>query len=77
MQGTISIGTILAVTESRKFIYERYNVIPLNLERKCDGCLQTFSVSHTLSFRNVGLAIACHKEIWDNKDGHYPLSIIL
>ena len=46
---TTVTGTVLAAMEFRNFLFARYNVNPPNLENKCNGYLQTFSVRHMLS----------------------------
>ena len=48
-----------------QFLCASYNVNPPNLQNKCDGCMQTFSLCHVLIFPNGGLVIACHNDICD------------
>ena len=47
------------------FLYACYNFNPPNIQNKCDGCMQNFSVNHALSFPNGALAIARHNKIRD------------
>ena len=49
-----------------RYLCVGYNVNPPNLQNKCDGCMQTFSVHHALSCPNGDIIIACHNEVRDN-----------
>ena len=46
-----------------RFLCAHYYVNPPNLQIKCDGFLQTFSVRHAPSFSNGGLIISPHNKI--------------
>ena len=42
-----------------------YDVTPLNLQRKCNGCVTSFDVLHSLSYSKGGLLIARHNIVCD------------
>ena len=64
--GTTVTSTVLAAIESSNFVCNCYNVNPPNLQNRCDGRLQTFSLHDTPSCIIRGLAIAWHNEIRNN-----------
>ena len=53
-------GTILSSFEFRDSITLRFGCTPHDLQPKCDGCGQKFSVSHALSCKKGGLVLARH-----------------
>ena len=48
------------------FLCACYNVNPPKLQKKCDGCLQNFSVRNVISCSNIGLDLTRHNEIHDD-----------
>ena len=46
-----------------RFLCARYNVNSPNFQKKCNSCMQTFSVLHTLICPNGCIVIARHNEI--------------
>ena len=56
-------GNILSAVEFRDNIRLRYGLVPLNLERICDGCGKRADVQHYLSCPVGGLGILRHDEL--------------
>ena len=65
VRGATITGTVLAATDYCYFLSVHYNVKNHILQRKCDGCLQTFSVHHTINRSNGGLVISRYYKIRD------------
>ena len=53
-------GTVLGADEWRDNVRLRYNLLPLNLPERCDGCGAKFTVQHALSCRKGGLLYTRH-----------------
>jgi hypothetical protein len=56
-------GTVLSAEEFRDNIRLRYNLLPLALPDKCDGCGAAFSVEHALSCKVGGLVHIRHDDV--------------
>ena len=63
--GTTVTGTVLAATKFCNFNVLIKKLYPPNIQNKCNGCMQTLLLCHTLIFPNGGLVIARHNEICD------------
>ena len=59
-------GTVLASTEFRGFLYVCYYATLPNLKKKCDSCIQSFSVRHGLRCIHGGLVIELHNKVHEN-----------
>ena len=66
VHGTTDTVTVLAATEVRYFLCYHYKVNPPNLQKQCDGCMQTFLVCHALSCPHIVIVIARYYDIRDN-----------
>ena len=62
---TTVTGTVLVATESCDLLCARYNVIPTNLERKCNDCGTYFGVRHLISCCKGGPVIVRHNKVHD------------
>ena len=60
---TLDTKTTLSPTECRDNLFLRYNMTPPNLNSRCDGCHQPFSVNHGLNCPKGGLIIHRHDEL--------------
>lgn len=58
-------GTLLSADEFRDNVRLKLGFQPLNLQPKCDGCGQTFTVSHALSCKKGGLVGIRHDDLKD------------
>ena len=58
VRGTTVSGIVFSAMEFWDFLCACYNVSPLNIQIKCDGCGTAFGVTHTLSFSTGSLVIA-------------------
>jgi hypothetical protein len=56
-------GTVLSAEEFRDNLRLRYNLLPLDLPEKCDGCGAGFSVDHALSCKVGGLVHIRHDDV--------------
>ena len=56
--------TVLYATEFQ-FFCTHYNVSPVNLQSRCNGCGTSFGLTHILSCRICVLVLACHNKIHD------------
>ena len=53
-------GTVLSADEWRDNTRLRYNMLPLDMPQRCDGCGEKFTVEHALSCRLGGLVHTRH-----------------
>ena len=65
MRGTTVTGTLLLATLFHDFLCTHYNVISLNLQINCDGCVTAFKLCHALSWIKGGLIIERNNEVRD------------
>jgi hypothetical protein len=56
-------GTVVSAEEFWDNLHLRYNLMPLDLPEKCDGCGAGFSVEHALSCKVGGLVHIRHDDV--------------